>query len=115
MQRCLAILAACTALIAASAVRAETDAPAITLILKDHVFTPNAVTVPGGQRIRVELKNQDSTAEEFDSDDLHVEKDVAPHGKVVFQIGPLKPGTYHFVGELHVGTASGTITAVTAP
>ena len=107
------IFAACALTAIEGSARAET--PQVSLVLKNHVFTPNAVTVPAGQRVRIELRNEDSTAEEFDSDDLHVEKDVAPHGKVVFQIGPLKPGTYNFVGELHAGSANGTVTAVAAP
>jgi plastocyanin len=87
----------------------------LTLTLKDHRFTPESVQVPAGQRIRIELINQDAATEEFDSEDLHVEKDVTPNGKVSFVVGPLKPGAYSFMGELHPDTASGTITAVAAP
>ena len=93
--------------------RAETP-PTVNLTLKDHRFTPDKVTVPAGQRIRIELANEDAASEEFDSDDLHVERDVTPHGKVVFEIGPLKPGAYSFIGELHADTATGQIVAETA-
>jgi plastocyanin len=104
-----AMLMAC-AVLAAPAVAA--DAPTtVTLTLKDHKFEPAEITVPAGQKFRIELSNQDSTAEEFDSDDLHAEKDVKPHGKVVIQVGALKPGTYHFMGELHKETAQGTVVA----
>ncbi|MDB5444850.1 MAG: hypothetical protein JWQ97_167, partial [Phenylobacterium sp.] len=84
---------------------------AFTLVLKDHRFSPDQLTVPAGQRIRIELRNEDAASEEFDSEDLHVEQDVTPHGKASFEIGPLEPGRYGFMGELHPETASGTITA----
>ena len=87
-----------------------TKSPVLTL--KDHRFSPQRIEVPAGQRVRVQLVNQDSTGEEFDSDELHVEKDVGPHGKATFLIGPLAPGEYHFTGELHAVTAQGVIVAV---
>jgi hypothetical protein len=85
--------------------------PVVRLMLENHKFSPATVDVPAGQRIRVELTNRDGTAEEFDSDDLHVEKDVAPHGKAAFTVGPLSPGTYRFMGELHSDTAAGELRA----
>lgn len=98
---------------AAPAALAETAPPhTVALTLKDHRFSPDHVTVPAGQKIRIELANEDAALEEFDSDDLHVEKDVTPHGKVSFTVGPLKPGKYSFMGELHADTASGDLTAV---
>lgn len=87
------------------------EPPTVRLVLKDHRFTPGHVSVAAGQRIRIELVNEDAATEEFDSDDLHVEKDVTPHGKVTFEIGPLKPGSYSFMGELHADTASGVVEA----
>lgn len=94
---------------------AEPEAHAVTLTLKDHRFMPDLVEVPAGQRIKIRLINRDAATEEFDSDDLHVEKDVTPNGEVSFVVGPLKPGTYGFMGELHSDTATGTIKAVAAP
>ena len=95
---------------------ADAEPPAaFRLVLKDHRFTPDELTVPAGQRVRIELVNQDAASEEFDSEDLHVEQDVTPHGKASFEIGPLEPGRYSFMGELHPDTASGTITAVARP
>lgn len=97
------------------AAQAASQPHAVTLTLKDHRFTPETVEVPAGVRVRIELINQDAATEEFDSEDLHVEKDVTPNGRVSFVIGPLKPGTYSFMGELHADTASGTIKAVATP
>jgi heme/copper-type cytochrome/quinol oxidase subunit 2 len=98
---------------AAAATPAEPFVVALTL--KDHRFTPDKLTVPAGRRIRIDLTNQDAALEEFDSEALHVEKDVAPHGRVSFTVGPLQPGSYPFMGELHPDTAAGVITAAAAP
>ena len=101
------------ALLAPAAARAEAapDPVVVQLTLKDHRFAPDHLAVPAGRKVRIELANQDSAAEEFDSDDLHVERDVSPHGRTSFVVGPLKPGTYGFMGELHPDTASGEIVA----
>jgi plastocyanin len=115
MRLALPALSSVLLLGAVSAASAAPEAHRLTLTLKDHRFTPESVQVPAGQRIRIELINQDAATEEFDSEDLHVEKDVTPNGKVSFVVGPLKPGAYSFMGELHPDTASGTITAVAAP
>lgn len=88
------------------------DAPAaITLTLKNHRFTPATFTVPAGQKVRVTLVNQDPATEEFDSHDLRLEEVVTPMGRISFNIGPLQPGQYSFMGEFHAGTAQGTVTA----
>ncbi|HEX5380275.1 MAG TPA: cupredoxin domain-containing protein [Phenylobacterium sp.] len=99
----------------ASAADATPEPHEVTLTLKDHRFTPDSVEVPAGQRIRIVLINQDAATEEFDSEDLQVEKDVTPNGKVSFVVGPLSAGAYSFMGELHADTATGTVTAVAAP
>ena len=82
----------------------------VTLVLKDHRFTPAAFSVPAGERVQVVLVNQDAATEEFDSHDLRVEKLVTPNGRATFSIGPLKPGSYSFMGEFHPKTAQGRIT-----
>ena len=103
-------------LIAASAVVAMAkDAPqppVIVINLKDHRFVPETITVPAGSRIKIDITNRDATADDFDSDDLHVDKELGPHGRASFFIGPLKPGSYAFKGELHAATAQGKIVAV---
>jgi plastocyanin len=86
--------------------------PPLNLVLKDHRFTPAALTVPAGQKVQIVLLNQDRATEEFDSGDLNVEEMVTPGGQVIFSIGPLKPGTYAFMGEFHPATAQGQIIAV---
>jgi plastocyanin len=103
------------ALGAPAAQAASDDGPVVVLTLKDHRFSPDRITVPAGRQVRIELVNRDAASEEFDSDDLGVEKDVTPYGRASFTVGPLKAGTYSFMGELHADTASGRIEAVAQP
>lgn len=86
--------------------------PAVTLVLKNHRFTPAAFTVPAGRKVRITLINQDMATEEFDSHDLRLEEVVTPMGRISFDIGPLQPGQYSFMGEFHAETAQGKVTAV---
>jgi heme/copper-type cytochrome/quinol oxidase subunit 2 len=96
----------------AGAVAAQA-ADAVTLTLKDHHFSPSEVSVPAGERFRIEVENKDATPAEFESADLRVEKIVVPGGKIMVMVGPLKPGTYKFFDDYHPETATGTMTAVT--
>jgi hypothetical protein len=91
-----------------AALAAET----ITLTLKEHLFVPREVSVPAGERFRIEIENQDPTPAEFESADLRVEKIVVPGGKIAVMAGPLKPGIYKFFDDYHPDTAKGTMTAV---
>jgi hypothetical protein len=90
---------------------ASTGDGAPQLVLKEHRFTPDHIDVPAGQRFRLVVVNADPTADEFESSALKVERDIAPHGKLVLQLGPLAPGDYPFVGDLHVDTAKGVLHA----
>lgn len=111
----LAFAVASAMAVPGTAIAASAGAPpSITLTLKDHRFTPATLTVPAGTRVRVTLINRDPATEEFDSHDLRVEQLVTPMGKVSFDIGPLRPGQYSFMGEFHAGTAQGKVVAVAA-
>ena len=98
--------------LAASASTAAPPPPTFTLILKGHRFTPSEVKVPAGQKLRIVVLNQDTATDEFDSHDLKVEELVTPNGRMSFTVGPLKPGSYSFMGEFHAETAQGKLTAV---
>lgn len=110
-MRTLLIASAVVSLVAVPAM-AQSQADKVVLVLKDHRFMPSTIEAPAGQKIRIELINQDGASEEFDSLDLGVEEDVTPHGKISFVVGPLAPGVYAFMGELHPETARGTIKVV---
>ena len=101
----LVILAA---LFAASALAAD---PEFTLVIKDHQFEPAELTVPAGQKIKLIVENRDATPEEFESHALNREKVIAGKSSASIFIGPLKPGSYPFVGEYNEKTAKGVIVA----
>ena len=100
----------------AAVIAAALLAPAIaraddfTLTIKDHKFTPSELKVAAGKRHTITVVNNDATPEEFESHALKIEKVVPGKSKGVVRIGPLKAGTYPFVGEYHESTAKGTIT-----
>lgn len=85
------------------------DAAPYHMVIKDHRFTPDSITIPADTRVTLIVTNQDDTPEEFDSIQLRREK-VVPAGKdVTILLGPLKPGTYSFIGEYHEDTTKGTV------
>jgi plastocyanin len=84
---------------------------AITVTIKDHVFSPSEIKVPANKRVTITVVNDDATPEEFESHPMKVEKVVPGKSKGTVQIGPLKPGKYPFVGEFHESTAKGTVIA----
>ena len=87
------------------------ETPKFTLTIKDHVFAPAELVVPSGEKIELRIVNQDQTAEEFESLDLHREKVIPGGGAVTIFVGPLKPGAYKYIGEFHPKTAFGNIIA----
>ena len=81
------------------------------LVIRDHRFEPTELRVPANQKVKLIVHNQDSTPEEFESHELNREKVIAPGAKATIFIGPLKPGSYPFVGEFNQKTARGVIIA----
>ena len=90
---------------------ANAAAPEINLVIKDHRFIPAEVKVPAGQKIKLLIDNQDATPEEFESHELNREKVIAGRSKATIYIGPLKPGSYPFIGEFNEATAKGVVIA----
>lgn len=91
-----------------------TSAPALaeetyTLVIKDHKFSPATLEIPAGKKIMLEVDNQDSTPEEFESHELKREKIIRGNSKAVIAIGPLEPGEYPFFGEFNEASAQGKI------
>ncbi|BCK88453.1 hypothetical protein MIZ01_2257 [Sideroxyarcus emersonii] len=82
-----------------------------TLVIREHRFQPAELSVPAGAKIKLQIENQDATAEEFDSYALNREKVVTGHGSATLYIGPLNPGRYPFMGEFNQATAQGVIVA----
>ncbi len=81
----------------------------IAITIKDHRFEPTEISLPAGQKVTLSVTNQDATAEEFESDDLDIEKVIAGQQSATIQVGPLDVGRYEFYGEYHEDTAKGAI------
>ena len=81
------------------------------LVIRDHRFEPEVLNVPAGKKFKLVVKNLDPTPEEFESHDLKREKVIAGKSSATINLGPLKPGSYKFVGEFHEKTAQGQIVA----
>lgn len=102
-------------LICAAGMQSACAEETFKLSLKDHKFTPNALTVPANERFLIEVENLDPTPAEFESTDLKVEKFVVGGGKITVRARALKPGTYKFFDEYNPDVATGTVIAVEKP
>ena len=111
-SRRLGVVCALVTLVAVTSAAARADEPPVfTLTLKDHRFSPDRITVPAGQRFRIQLENQDASNSEFESYDMKFEKIVVAGGRVAVWAGPLHPGTYKFFDDYNPDTATGTAVA----
>lgn len=90
---------------------AHAETPVIELVIRDHKFIPETLPVPAGVKFKLIVKNEDDTAEEFESYELNREKVIAPKSQATIYIGPLEPGTYPFFGEFNQKTAQGRMVA----
>ena len=108
MHKRMVLLAVAAALFAGMA-QAD-DMPRLTI--KDHKFQPERLEVPAGVKFRLAVRNDDPTAEEFESFELNREK-VVPAGKEIpVFLGPLESGKqYPFFGDFHRDTAKGVLVA----
>lgn len=81
------------------------------LIIKDHRFQPERLEVPAGVKLKLMVRNEDDTAEEFESPELNREKIVPAGQEIAVTLGPLDPGRYRFFGDFHQQTAQGVLVA----
>lgn len=88
---------------------ARADDARVQLVIKDHRFTPAEVHIPANQAAVIEVRNDDATAEEFESTALGVEKVIAGGRSLPVRIRAMAPGSYPFVGEYHADTAKGVV------
>ncbi len=109
MRLFVSFLFACVAFASLPAVADET--PAFEIVIKNHKFEPATLEVPAGKKVKLIVKNQDPTPEEFESYELNREKVIAGNAQAIIFIGPLEPGTYPFFGEFNQATAQGKIVA----
>ncbi len=83
----------------------------VQLGFTQHRFVPDHIVVPANAKFRVLVKNNDDTADEFESVDLNREKLVPPGQTITVFLGPLSPGQYKFFGDFHQDTAQGVMVA----
>ncbi len=79
------------------------------LVIENHKFDKEVLTVKAGERFKIKVKNKDKNFEEFESRSLVIEKFLKPGAEVVVNVGPLKPGEYDFFAEFHADTGKGKI------
>jgi heme/copper-type cytochrome/quinol oxidase subunit 2 len=109
-SRPLAVAAALLAGLLASAAPARAE-DVLQLEFRQHRFVPARITVPANVKFKLMVKNNDDTADEFESVDLNREKLVAPGQTITVFLGPLSPGEYKFFGDFHQDTAQGVMVA----
>lgn len=85
------------------------EVPMFEIIIKDHLFYPDELVIPANTKVKLLVKNQDATPEEFESYELNREKVIPGNTQAIIFIGPLKPGVYPFFGEFFPKTAQGRI------
>lgn len=94
------------------AVPAQAAEPAeAALAIREHRFVPAELKVPAGVKVKLTVRNEDATPEEFESHQLNREKVIAGNSQAVIYVGPLKPGRYPFFGEFNEKTAQGVLVA----
>ena len=100
----------CLAILGLTPAGALADSP-IAVTLQNHRFSPSVIHVKANTPVIITLSNKDSTAEEFDSASLKVEKVVAGNSSGNVRIRALAKGKYPFMGEYHSQTAQGVVIA----
>lgn len=106
---CLLSIVGASVMFARGNIRDKHKSEVIEIILKNHRFEPNIIEVPKGKKISLTIYNQDAAVEEFESNDLHREKIIMPHGHVNFISAPLASGKYNFFGDFYQETAQGSL------
>lgn len=85
------------------------DSVTLQLGIHDHRFQPVELRAPAGVPIEIVVRNDDATAEEFESKTLKVEKIVAGGREITVRLRPMAAGRYPFGGEYNADTASGVL------
>jgi len=96
--------------VAMTSLPASAEDPPI-LVFHNHRFEPARIEVPANVKFRLQVKNTDDTADEFESVDLNREELVKPSQTITVFLGPLDPGEYKFFGDFHQDTAQGVMVA----
>jgi cupredoxin-like protein len=90
-----------------SFVRAEDTV--IDLRFENRRFSPQTITAPANQPIKIKLLNASKETIEFESFKLNREKVVGPGETITIFLPALKPGRYDFYDDFHQDVPEGTI------
>ena len=80
------------------------DDPTFSIVLKNNQFVPSEVQIPAGVKVKLVVRNENSTVSEFESTQFHREKVVSPGQEITVFVGPLDPGSYEFFDDFHPET-----------
>ncbi len=86
------------------------DDSTFALTIRGHKFEPANLRVPSGTKVKLVVRNEDPTPEEFESYELNREKVVPANSEIVVFVGPLPPGSYPYFGDFHQDSAQGVLT-----
>jgi plastocyanin len=87
-----------------AAALALADDLSFSIVLKNNQFVPSEVQIPAGVKVKLIVRNENSTASEFESTEFHREKVVPPGQEITVSVGPLNPGSYEFFDDFHPRT-----------
>jgi plastocyanin len=87
-----------------AAAPALADDPTFSILMKNNQFVPSEVQIPAGVKVKLVVRNENSTASEFESTQFHREKVVPPGQEITVFVGPLNPGSYEFFDDFHPQT-----------
>jgi len=82
-------------------VRRAEPLPSFTVEVTDGVFTPKALQVPAGKRVKIELVNHGPGPLEFENDEMNIEKVLGAGARSFVVLPPLAPGAHEFVDEFN--------------
>ena len=115
MNKTMLLSAVAGLALALSPVARAADVYTASITVENHRFSAGELRVPAGQQVELTIVNKDATPEEFESKVLKIEKVVAGKATIVVRFGPLKAGSYKFIGDYHPDTANGQIIAEDKP
>lgn len=97
--------------IAVSVLTHASDEKTYSISIRDRKIEPANINVRAGESFWLEIKNEDMTTEEFESNSLRIEKFIPPKRAIKIKINRIPEGVHDIFGEFHMATCQGTITA----
>ena len=77
------------------------DGDEYVITIQNKIFSPKELIIPAAQKIKIRVKNLDSSPAEFESSDLNREKVVGANSEIILFVGPLDAGRYNYLDDFH--------------